>query len=134
MYNWKMFVGNIMLDKVNKNNYINYISDKIEIKNKKININQGKILVKSFWYATLSSLLLLIITYVFCFIWSKTFVNKIYLSSSSTYIVFGLCAFFIIASFVCSHIKIKKRHSEMNTSFQAFYLKFNYFINSPTAL
>ena len=43
-----MLVGNIMLDKVNKNNYINYISDKIEIKNKKININQGKILVKSF--------------------------------------------------------------------------------------
>ena len=25
-----------MLDKVNKNNYINYISDKIEIKNKKL--------------------------------------------------------------------------------------------------
>ena len=48
MYNWKMFVGNIMLDKVNKNNYINYISDKTEIKNKKINIIQGKILVKSF--------------------------------------------------------------------------------------
>ena len=31
-----MFVGNIMLDKVNKNNYINYISDKTEIKNKEI--------------------------------------------------------------------------------------------------
>lgn len=31
-----------MLDKVNKNNYINYISDKTEIKNKKININQRK--------------------------------------------------------------------------------------------
>ena len=97
-----------MLDKVNKNNYINYISDKTEIKNKKININQGKILVKSFWYATLSSLLLLIISYVFYFIWSKTFVSKIYVSNSSTYIVFGLCAFFIIASFVCSHMKIKK--------------------------
>ena len=53
-------------------------------------------------------MLLLIITYFFCFIWSKIFVSKIYVSNSSTYIVFGLCAFFIIASFVCSHIKIKK--------------------------
>ena len=115
-----MFVGNIMLDKVNKNNYINYISDKTEIKNKKINIIQGKILVKSFWYATISSLLLLIITYVFCFIWSKTFVNKIYLSSSSTYIVFGLCAFFIIASFVCSYIKIKKEALNESMKFSIF--------------
>ena len=39
MYNWKMFVGNIMLDKVNKNNYINYISDKTEIKTGEYNID-----------------------------------------------------------------------------------------------
>ena len=127
MYNWKMFVGNIMLDKVNKNNYINYISDKTEIKNKKINIDQGKILVKSFWYATLSSLLLLIISYVFYFIWSKTFVSKIYVSSSSTYIVFGLCTFFIIASFVCSHIKIKKRGIKWINEIFYFLLYLPYF-------
>ena len=119
-----------MLDKVNKNNYINYISDKTEIKNKKINIIQGKILVKSFWYATLSSLLLLIISYVFYFIWSKTFVSKIYVSSSSTYIVFGLCAFFIIASFVCSHIKINKEALNESMKFSIFCYTFLIFSTS----